>query len=40
MFSVKPYKYVKIEECLICLCNIQKRQYKSYCLNNAKNNKN
>ncbi len=33
MFSVKPYKYTKIEECLICLCNIQKYQYKSYCLN-------
>ena len=33
MFSAKPYKYTKIEECLICLCNIQKYQYKSYCLN-------
>ena len=29
----KPYSYNKIEECIICLCDIQLKQYKSYCKN-------
>ena len=33
MFRLTPYSYTKIEECLICLCDVQKNQYKSYCKN-------